>query len=115
MLAQRTSVALPQRQRVERERQTVNQGVPPVRFAVLYGVQVALNHPFVPERTELLQLPPSHAAAGGGEIAQRRFARNLAVDFNQLAQGMTDGNGVTFASRGFRSTPASSCRPSSAG
>ena len=77
--------ALPQRERIDNQRQSVNERVPAARLAIFDGVQVTLDSPLVTQWAEHLQLRLADAVAGGCEILQRRLAGKLLIECDEFA------------------------------
>jgi len=80
-----TEQALPQRQRINRERQSIHQRVPAARFVGFDSGEVALDDALIAQGTEFLQLRPADSRAGFGKKVQRSFILKLLVQLNQFA------------------------------
>ena len=65
--------ALAQWQRVNGERDAINQRVPAVGLASFDRGEIALHQALVTERTKLLQLVLPYALAGGGKLPEQSF------------------------------------------
>ena len=56
--------ALPHRDRVKRQRQAIDERVPPLRKFLLHSLAVALDEPLIPEWFKPAELRPAYAPAG---------------------------------------------------
>jgi hypothetical protein len=88
-----TDEALSQRQRIDRQRDAIDEGVPAVGFAAFDGGEVALDDAFVAEGAESLQLAQSRATAGGGKFLEDGLVRQFVVPRDEFADFVLPGVG----------------------
>src|SRR5262245_33536408 len=65
--------ALAQRQRIDRERHTVDQGMPAMGGTALDSAPIALHYAHVPQWSKLLELALAHTPTGRSERVQQRL------------------------------------------
>src|SRR5258708_6565014 len=82
---------LAQGQGIDRQCQTINQGVPAVGLATVNRREVALHKPVVAQRAEALELALADAAARGSKVLEDGFVGELLVERDQLAQFIVRG------------------------
>ena len=95
-----TEQTLPQRQRINRQRQPIDQSVPAVCPASFHRLQITLDQSLVPQRPQLLQLTLSYAPAGGSKISQHFLARQSLVERDELAHFIARGVSVSALNSG---------------
>src|SRR5882724_1076960 len=83
--------SLAQGQRIDRQCQTINQGVPAVGLAAVNRRKIALHEAVVTQRAEALELALADAAARGSKVLEDGFAGELLVERDQLAQFIVRG------------------------
>lgn len=80
-----TDQALPQRHRVQHQRQAINQRVPGVGFPTLDGIEVSPHDPFISQGAQFPQFALADAAAGFGERPRLELRGQLPVELDQFA------------------------------
>lgn len=83
--------ALAQGQRIDRQGQAIDHGMPAQGNTLLDGLAVALQGALVAQRAQFLELGLADALAWGCEPAQARFVGQLLIKSDQFTYPAADG------------------------